>query len=182
MEISSNMQNINKNYASKIIKTNFTGKISKEEAGEIRAQITEQARAMLSSSLSVQNQVVEQSQSDDFQAQYEEFQSFLQNIGYEGKPIAELSQDEAAELVAEDGFFGIAQTSQRIAEFVINGAAGNEDLLRAGREGILQGFKEAEEIWGGELPEISQETMQRSLEMIDKAMADLGYSILDQEV
>ena len=46
----------------------------------------------------------------------------LSDIGYNGKPIAELSQDEAAELVSEDGFFGIAKTSERIANFVINGA------------------------------------------------------------
>ena len=31
----------------------------------------------------------------------------LKNIGYEGKPITELTQDEAKELVSEDGFFGM---------------------------------------------------------------------------
>jgi hypothetical protein len=64
---------------------------------------------------------------------------------------------------------------------VINGAGGDESMLRAGREGMIQGFKEAQEIWGGELPEISQKTMDRALEIVDKAMSDLGYSVLDTE-
>jgi len=37
-------------------------------------------------------------------------------------------------------------------------------------------------MWGGELPEISQKTMQAALEIVDKEMHDLGYSILNQEV
>ena len=43
-------------------------------------------------------------------------------------------------------------------------------------------WEEAEEMWGGELPEISQQTMAKAIEMVDKAMYDLGFSILNQEV
>lgn len=164
---------------SKNIKTNFTEKISKDEALELRAQITQNANEMMLKSTTIQANVT--NPQDDFTKNYEQFQSFLSDIGYEGKPIAELSQDEAAELVSEDGIFGIEQTSERIANFVINGAGGDEDRLRAGREGMLQGFKEAEAMWGGELPEISQKTMQAATEMVDKAMYDLGFSILNQE-
>jgi hypothetical protein len=182
MDIPTNMTKVNAGLSSQKIKTEFTEKISKEEVLEIKAQIAEQAKEMMLKSTATQNYIQKREQNDVFLKQYDEFQSFLQDIGYDGKPIAELSQDEAAELVAEDGFFGVAQTSERIAAFVINGAAGNEELLRAGREGMLQGFKEAEAMWGGELPEISQETMQASIEMVDKAMMDLGFSIIDKEV
>ena len=54
--------------------------------------------------------------------------------------------------------------------------------MRAGREGMLVGFKQAEEMWGGKLPEISQETMKAATELVDKAMTDLGFSIIDQSV
>jgi len=37
-------------------------------------------------------------------------------------------------------------------------------------------------MWGSELPEISQETMARATQMVDSAMRDLGFSILDQEI
>jgi len=162
------------------IKTSFTEKISKDEASELRAKISENANEMMLKSSSIQVNL--SNSTDMFAENYEDFQSFLSDIGYEGKPIAELSQGEAAELISEDGIFGIKQTSERIANFVINGSGGDEDMMRAGREGMLQGFKEAEAMWGGELPEISQKTMQASLEMVDKAMADLGFSIIDQEV
>jgi hypothetical protein len=119
---------------------------------------------------------------DQFQKDYEEFQSFLSSIGYDGKPIAELSQDEASALVADDGFFGIDQTAERIANFVIQGSGGDEDMMRAGREGILQGFKDAEKMWGGELPDISYKTIEKATQMIDEAMHDLGYSIMDESV
>ena len=179
MQISANIASANAATNSSSIKTNFTEKLSKEEASDIRAQITENANAFALKSANIQGKLV--SQEVSMEEAYADFQSFLGDIGYEGKPIAELSQDEAAALVSEDGFFGITQTSERIANFVIAGAGGDEDMLRAGREGMLQGFKDAESMWGGELPEISQKTMQAALEMVDKEMYDLGYSILNQE-
>lgn len=106
----------------------------------------------------------------------------LADIGYTGKPIGELTQDEAKALVADDGFFGIAQTSARIADFVINGAGDDLSKLQAGRSGMLQGFDEAEKLWGGKLPEISYTTMQKALEKVDARIAELGGSVLDTSV
>lgn len=106
----------------------------------------------------------------------------LSDIGYEGKAIADLSQDEAKALVAEDGFFGVTQTSERIANFVLSGAGDDVDMLKAGREGILRGFAEAEDMWGGKLPEISYESINKSVEMIDKKLAELGASVMDINV
>jgi len=181
MQISSNLPNINGAIpTTNGVKTNFTEKLSKDEVVELKAQIEQNSKDILLKSVNVQGSLV--SQNVDFKEAKNDFDSFLKDIGYNGKPIAELSKDEAAELVSEDGIFGIKQTSERIANFVINGANGDEDRLRAGREGMLQGFKDAEKMWGGELPEISQKTMQAALEMVDKAMSDLGYSIIDQEV
>ena len=180
MEISSNMQNINTSQSSASIKTNFTEKISQDEAKDLKAQIMQNSNEMMFKSTSIQSTL--SSKDSSFEQQYADFQSFLGDIGYEGKPLAELSQDEATALVSEDGLFGIKQTSERIANFVINGAAGDEDKMRAGREGMLQGFKDAEAMWGGELPEISQKTMQQAIEMVDMAMSDLGFSIIDKAV
>ncbi len=158
------------------IKTNFTERISKEEAIELRAKIMKNANEMMLKSISIQVNV--SNKKDDFSSLYE---SFLNDIAYNGKPVAKLSQNEATEFISEDGIFGIKQTSQRIANFVINGAAGDEDRLRAGREGMIQGFKDAERMWGGKLPEISQKTMQAAIEMVDKAMNEAGFSILNEE-
>lgn len=180
MNISSNMGAVQSANNSSAIKNLYTEKLTKDEVKELRAQIVENANAFTFKSTTIQSNTL--SMEDKFTQSYEEFQSFLKDVGYGGKPIAELSQDEAAELVSEDGLFGITQTSERIASFVINGAGENADRMRAGREGMLLGFKQAEEMWGGELPEISQQTMKAAIEMVDKAMYDSGFSILNEEV
>lgn len=180
MQVSSSTQVFEPVAKSLVIKPLFSEKLSKDEALEIREQIRQNANAMAFNSAVVQGGV--SNAEDSFKKQHEEFESFLKKIGYSGKPIAQLSKEEAAELVSEDGFFGIEKTSQRIAEFVISGAGTDEARFRAGREGMIQGFKEAEAMWGGELPEISQRTMEKAIEMVDKAMYNLGFSIIDREV
>lgn len=178
MNVSSNMGVSTQSQNIVAVKTNFTEKISAEELSDIKAQLKQNAHAIALNSVNVQVGAFKV----DFASLYEDFQSFLSDVGYEGKPIAELSQSEAAELINEDGIFGVKQTSERIANFVIDGSGGDENLMRAGREGMLQGFKEAEKLWGGELPEISQQTMQRAIEMVDNAMIEAGFSIIDTEV
>ena len=103
----------------------------------------------------------------------------LNSIGYSGKPLDELTQEEAQDLISDDGFFGIPKTSDRIADFVLAGAGDDIEKLKAGREGILQGYKQAEKAWGSELPEISQKTLEKALEKVDKKLASLGVSVLD---
>ncbi len=180
MQISSNMQTMASMQSATVSGTFFTQKLTKEDVYGLREQIDKNSYAFTFEYSYIQINVM--SPEDKFVQDYQDFQTFLGDIGYTGKPIAELSQDEAAEIVSEDGIFGVKQTSERIANFIINGAGGDEDMLRAGREGMLRGFKEAQEIWGGELPEISQTSMQKAIEMVDKAMTDLGYSIIDEEV
>lgn len=91
----------------------------------------------------------------------------LSDIGYIGKPIMNLSQDEATALVGEDGFFGITQTSDRVAGFVISGAGDDLEKLQKGRDGVVRGFDEANKLFGGNLPEISYKTQERTLALID---------------
>ena len=97
----------------------------------------------------------------------------LKNIGYEGKPIIELTQDEAKDLVSENGFFGVTQTSDRVANFVFSFAGDDLELLQKGREGIIQGFEEAKKMFGGELPEISYKTQERTLALLDEKINSL---------
>ena len=102
----------------------------------------------------------------------------FKSIGYEGKPIAQLSQSEASDLVSENGFFGITNTADRISNFIISAAGDDLQKLEAGKEGMLRGFKEAEKIWGGKLPEISQKTIEKATQAVDKRIAELGGNVL----
>lgn len=103
----------------------------------------------------------------------------ISQLQYNNKSILELSPEEATKLVSEDGYWGIDKTSQRLADFVFNGSGEDMSKLRAGREGILQGFKEAEKLWGGQLPEISYKTLDAALSRIDGKIKELGGAVVD---
>ena len=105
----------------------------------------------------------------------------MASIGYDGKALQDLTIQEAKDLMSEDGFFGVAQSSSRIADFVLAGAGDDVEKLQAGREGIIRGYEQAQKAWGGELPDISEETLQKALEKIDKKLSELGVNVLEQE-
>lgn len=109
---------------------------------------------------------------------------FLSSIGYEGKNLNDLSQEEAKKMLGEDGIFGIKQTSQRIADFIINGAGDDLEKLQDGRAGMMKGFAEATKLISGsfgrfELPDITKETMLKAQELVDARIKELGGNVLD---
>ena len=105
----------------------------------------------------------------------------LKDLGYTGKPISQLTPEEATDLISEDGFFGVKKTAQREIDFVLNFAKDNIELIKEGRKGMIQGFKEAEKIWGGKLPDIAYKTQEVVLKALDKRIEELGGHSLDIE-
>ncbi|MDL0102603.1 hypothetical protein NYG95_08425 [Campylobacter felis] len=100
-------------------------------------------------------------------------------LGYMGKSPLAMNQDELKELVGENGFFGVANTANRIADFVIQGAGDNLEKLQKGFEGMKKGFEEAQNLWGGKLPQISQDTINQALEKVSKRIDELGGQTLN---
>ena len=72
--------------------------------------------------------------------------------------IDELAKSEAEALVSEDGYWGVKQTSQRVLDFAKALSGGDPSKLELLRGAFQDGFKQAEKLWGGELPEISSKT------------------------
>lgn len=102
-------------------------------------------------------------------------------IGYKGKPLSTLSQSEAAALVSDEGFFGMENTAKRVADFVLAGAGDDLAKLKAGKEGVIRGYNEAQQLWGGKLPQISQKTQEKLLEIIDQRINELGGNVVSVE-
>lgn len=102
-------------------------------------------------------------------------------LGYMGKSPLAMNQDELKELVGENGFFGVANTANRIADFVIQDAGDNLEKLQKGFEGMKKGFEEAQNLWGGKLPQISQDTINQALEKVSKRIDELGGQTLNLE-
>ena len=86
--------------------------------------------------------------------------------------ISELSQEEAQELVADDGYFGVEQTSDRIVDFALSLAGDDVSRLDAIKEGVENGFNEALEAFGGTLPDISYKTFDTVMQKLDAWAAE----------
>lgn len=67
---------------------------------------------------------------------------------------------EAQAAIAEDGFYGVKQTSERIFDFALALTGGNEEQMKKMESAFEEGFKEATKSWGKELPEISKQTYE----------------------
>ena len=69
--------------------------------------------------------------------------------------------------IAEDGYWGVNQTSDRIIQFATALTGGDPDKIEEMRSAFKKGYAQAEKTWGGELPEISQKTKDRVNELFD---------------
>lgn len=87
--------------------------------------------------------------------------------GDEEIDISSISQQEATELIADDGYFGVDQTSDRIVDFAIAMAGGDPTRLDAIKEGVERGFNEALDAFGGWLPDISYDTYDTVMNKLD---------------
>jgi hypothetical protein len=92
-------------------------------------------------------------------------------VGNSDIDIATITPEEAQELVSEDGYFGVDQTSERIFQFAVGIAGGDPSRIDAIKEGIDKGFAEAKKAFGGWLPDISYETYDAVMQKLDDWVA-----------
>lgn len=69
---------------------------------------------------------------------------------------------QAQKDIAEDGYWGVTQTSQRLFDFASALAGDNESMMKKMESAMEKGFRQAMGAWGKELPQISQDTMDAS--------------------
>lgn len=67
---------------------------------------------------------------------------------------------EAAKEVADDGYWGVEQTSERLFSFAKALAGNDPTKADSMMEALQKGYDQAAEQWGGELPEICQKTLE----------------------
>lgn len=74
----------------------------------------------------------------------------------------------AQQEISEDGFWGVKQTSQRAIEFAKALSGGDTSKYELLKNAIEEGYKAAEEAWGGELPEICKQTQEATLKGLEE--------------
>lgn len=78
------------------------------------------------------------------------------------------TKEQAQKDIAEDGYWGVEQTSDRILDFAKALSGNNPDKIEEMREAFKKGFEEATGAWGKDLPDISQKTYDAVMAKFDK--------------
>lgn len=73
--------------------------------------------------------------------------------------------------IAEDGYWGVKQTSQRILDFATALTGGDPSQIEKMRNAFKKGYEQAEKTWGGKLPDISQQTYDAVMKGFDDMAA-----------
>lgn len=130
-------------------------KMSKADRASLVAQMQADAEANKAQLLNiVRNEITRQGQaigaSDDIW-------HILASGDFEASPeaIAQAKKD-----IAEDGYWGVEQTSDRIVEFAKALSGGDPAKADELFDAFVKGFKEATKAWGKELPDISKRTYE----------------------
>ena len=74
--------------------------------------------------------------------------------------------------IAEDGYWGVEQTSDRILDFAKALTGGDPDKIEEMRDAFKKGFEQATKTWGDKLPDISQKTYDATMKKFDDWAAE----------
>ena len=78
-----------------------------------------------------------------------------------------LTPEKAGELISEDGYLGLKQTSDRIVQFALSLCGNDPNRLEEIKAGIDKGFQMAARALGGTLPEISMKTYDAVMDKLN---------------
>ncbi|MBP2638758.1 MAG: hypothetical protein H6Q72_4665 [Firmicutes bacterium] len=137
---------------------------------EIAKQVEEKfayLRATVENLFSMQNVKTGEAQGLAYEQIMEKYNGKLKEF-YENLEVDEKTSLAAQQEIAEDGFWGVKQTSQRAIEFAIALSGGDTSKVELLKNAIVEGYKAAEAAWGGELPEICKQTQEATLKGLDE--------------
>ena len=78
--------------------------------------------------------------------------------------VDEATRTAAQEAIGEGGAFSVEAVATRLLDFAVAISGGDPSRIDVLRNAVERGFQAAERQWGGELPEISQNTREAVME------------------
>lgn len=78
---------------------------------------------------------------------------------------------QAQKDIAEDGYYGVKQTSERLFNFASALAGDDVEKMKKMQDAMLKGFNAATKSWGRELPSICQQTLEAANKLFDEYYA-----------
>ncbi len=87
----------------------------------------------------------------------------------EGKvQVDDETRAQAQKDIAEDGYWGVEQTSNRLVEFAKALTGSDPSKANDMIDAVKKGLEEAKKAWGGNLPEISQRTIDSTIKKLEE--------------
>jgi len=92
-----------------------------------------------------------------------------------GQKLSEADRAYAQELIGEDGFFGVKQTTQRIMDFAkaLVGEGASSERIELMRDAVQKGFDEVARMFGGfdKFPDVTKQTYEAIMKAFDEWLA-----------
>ena len=82
--------------------------------------------------------------------------------------VTEAVKAQAQKDIAEDGYWGVTQTSDRVMDMAKALTGGDPEKIEEMRNAFEKGYKEATKAWGKDLPSISSQTYDAVMSKFDK--------------
>lgn len=76
--------------------------------------------------------------------------------------------EQAKKDISEDGYWGVKQTSDRLVSFAQALSGNNPEQADKMIAAVKKGFEQATKTWGGKLPDICQQTLDTTIEKLEK--------------
>ena len=143
-----------------------TGSVSKKPDANLVAKLKADSDARISQMKSLVEQMI--SKQGQTLGKTDSIWSFLASGNF---TVDAATKAQAQKDIADDGYWGVEQTSSRIVDFATALAGSDPKQLEKMRDAFKKGFDNAPSTWGKSLPDISQKTYQAVMDKFDKLVA-----------
>ncbi len=140
-------------------------KMSEADRAALSEQLKADAEARKAQLINIVNESV-YGQAETF-AKASDDESFWRKLARGEINVDPATRAQAQKDIAEDGYYGVKQTSQRMFDFACALAGDDVDKMKEMQEAMKKGYAMAQETWGGELPGICQKTLEAANKLFD---------------
>lgn len=150
--------------------TYTVNKMSDEDRASLVEKLKSEQAARESQLVSIVNDMLNGQAGTYVASTGDDFWKFLASGNY---TVDAETKAQAQADIAEDGYYGVAQTSQRMFDFAQALAGDDPEQMKKMQNAIAKGYAMAEKTWGGTLPGICQKTLDATNKLFDDYYASL---------
>lgn len=153
--------------------TAVTGKMSDSERAALVQSLKDDLNNQMSRFTNMMTQMFQKQGITANLSQGNDFWRFMASGNY---TVDAKTKADAQAAISEDGYWGVAKTSQRIFDFAHALAGDDPEKMKEMQAAVEKGFEEATKSWGKSLPSISQETHSAIGDLFDSYYEKAGVS------